>query len=131
MSLNRITFRDQDETNLYTLPINPAIVDYVDDTDQSIIQTIDGTPIVIGSSYDGRLRKLEWETFPNDNANFSALKSELKTYRGQLKQINFQTIDHQSFGYKNVRIVSVSTVTPKGGALESRMILEYYYTESV
>ena len=129
--MQRIRFRDQDETNLYTVPINPSVADYGDSDDISTMTVIDGSPIRLEANFDSRIRQLSWDSFPNSSTTFTGLRSELKSYKGSLKQIHYGDIDHQSFGWKNIMIVNVSTVSPRGGELKTNLVVQFFFTESI
>lgn len=130
-SFQRIRFRDTDETNTYTVPINPSVVDYGDSQDNKVIPIIDGYPAIQSSNFDGRIRTLNWDTVLENDSKAQPMLTELRTYVNQEKQIHFGAIDHKSWGWKNIRVVDVGTTSPRGGLLQVSIVLTFFFTESV
>ena len=129
--MNRIQFRDQDETNLFTCTINPRQAILLDDVDSNQESVIDGSPIHILSSFDGRTRRLVWDRYTETLVAYTTLRTELKLYKNSLKQINLQDIDIQSLGFKNILVTNVGQILSEGGQIRTQLFLEYHYTESI
>ena len=129
--MTRIQFRDQDETNLFTCNINPSQAVLLDDVDAKQESIIDGSPVHLLSNFDGRTRRLLWDRFPETITAYTTLRTELKTYKNSLKQINLQDIDIQSLGWKNILVTNVGQTLAKGGQIITQLFFEYHYTESI
>jgi len=129
--LTRIKFRDPDESNLFTCPINPRQAVLLDDVDAVQESVIDGSPIHILSNFDGRTRRLVWDRFTETLTAYTTLRTELKLYKNTLKQINLQDIDIQSLGWKNILVTNVGQTLSEGGQIRTQLFLEYHYTEAI
>ena len=129
--MNRIQFRDQDETNLFTCTINPRQAILLDDVDSNQESVIDGSPVHILSNFDGRTRRLVWDRYIETLVAYTTLRTELKLYKNSLKQINLQDIDIQSLGFKNILVTNVGQILSEGGQIRTQLFLEYNYTESI
>ena len=129
--MNRIVFRDQDESNSFTCPINPRQAILLDDVDANQETVIDGSPIHLLSNFDGRTRRLVWDRFTETLVAYTTLRTELKTYKNSLKQIDLQDIDIQSLGFKNILVTNVGQTLSEGGQIRTQLFLEYHYTEAI
>ncbi len=129
--INRIQFRDQDETNLFTCTINPRQAVLLDDVDAIETEVIDGSPIHILSNFDGRTRRLVWDRYTETLVAYTTLRTELKLYKNSLKQIHLQDIDIQSLGFKNILVTNVGQTLLEGGQIRTQLFLEYNYTEAI
>ncbi len=135
----RISFRNTDESNEYFCDINPLSVDIGDSTDYSVAGVLDGSAIRVTSSFDNRVRKLTWDAFEYGSdsgagVRFDAQLSELRTYEGQNKELNLQTLDLDlSRSYKSVFIDDVTTTIVRGASKNIRIVLEilFRYTEAI
>ncbi len=135
----RISFRNIDNSNVYSVPINPLSVDIGDSTDYSVAGVLDGSAIRVTSSFDNRVRKLTWDAFEYGSSSgagvrFDGMLSELRTYKGQNKELNLQTIDIDlSRGYKSIFVDDVKTTTVRGASKNIRIVLEilFRYTEAI
>jgi len=129
MSLQRIRIKDVGAADgtAYTFTINPSAVDLSDDDDMKLLSVIDGAPVRMVSTFDDRSRKMRWSKFPSAHANFSALVSVLKSYKGDDKEINFGTVDYASFGWRQIHIDNVAITTEDGGDLKLNMELTFHY----
>lgn len=131
MSLTRITFRNQDTSGSYTLPINPDTADLVDSADFQLIETLDGASARVTSTFDSRVRTLKWPAYPTSNSTFLTMVGILKGYKGVEKQIYLGTIDSiYSFGYRNIKVCDVRTILQTGGDTRLAIELDYIYTSS-
>ena len=129
--INRIQFRDQDETNLFTCTINPRQAVLLDDVDAIETEVIDGSPIHILSNFDGRTRRLVWDRYTETLVAYTTLRTELKLYKNSLKQIHLQDIDIQSRGFTNILVTNVGQTLLEGGQNRTQLFLEYNYTEAI
>lgn len=87
MALNRITFKNEDGTSVYTVPINPSSVNIPtsDEGAMTIYQIIDGDPVFFDKP-DSRTYSLIWENLPYDKYN--SMVNTLLTYSKQFKLLN-------------------------------------------
>lgn len=131
MSLQKIQFRDTDESNLYTVPYNPSQFDALDSVYYQMKNVIDGAPIRSVATFDGRTRTLTWPELPNSNTTYTSMVSELKGYKGATKEVNFQDIDYMSLGWKRIKIINVQTNLMPGGNIRYGLILEYIYLDEL
>lgn len=129
--MNRIQFRNVDTTNVYTLPINPNVWEAFSNTDYKMTNVLDGAPIRQVNKFDKRERILRWPAHsPNDNT-FSTMVTELKSYQGIEKEINFGDIDFENRGWKKIKITSVEQNPIPGGELRTGLVVKYIYMESI
>jgi hypothetical protein len=128
--INYVQFRNLDGSDLYPVPYNPFKFDPVDSSDYEMIKIIDGSPVRSVSSFDDRVRTMEWPFNKTSNATFSGMLSELKSYVGQLKQLNLGDIDTYSWGWRNIRILDVVSQLADGGELKKNIVLTFVFTQS-
>jgi len=88
---NRVTFKNEDGTNVYTVPINPSSVNIPtsDEGAMTIYQIIDGDPVFFDKP-DTRTHSLIWENLPYDKYN--SMVNTLLTYSKQFKLLNLGDI---------------------------------------
>jgi hypothetical protein len=127
MAITRIEFTDSDETNSYSVPINPHIMDIVDSDEYSLIETLDGYSVKSNSTVDSRIRRLVWPAYRDTDSTFLAMLSELASYIGENKRLHLHDIDYRSLGWKNIYVIDVTTNTEQGGPVDIGIELLYRY----
>jgi len=132
MAITRISFSDYPGGgNTYTCLINPKNLDVLDSSDIEIISVLDGTPIRSSSTFDDRVRTMEWDKFKVSNTTFIGMVSQLKSYKGLNKILNLGDIDDAySYGNRNIKVLDVSTRLLEGGELYLILTLTYSYISS-
>jgi len=135
--MTRIQFRNTDHTNTYTVPINPVDVDIGDSSDYELVEIIDGAPIRATTSFDGRQRWLEWDSYEYvDTAvgtRFKAMLSELRSYVGSDKELHLQDIEADlNRGWKDIMVDNLEVTTmPGAGNIRKKIKLFFHYTEEI
>ncbi len=124
-SLNRIRMRDAGGGNEYTFSINPKSWDSVDSDDLNFMTVIDGAGIILRSNFDNRVRRMSWDNFSDSDTTYTGIVSEIKSYKGVLKEINFFDLDFLSQGWLSIRVLNVSTRPLDGGEFRYSLTLEY------
>lgn len=130
MPVNRIKFRDRGGGNTYTVPINPATVSINVSSDLEIERTPDGSSIMQKSGYNQNVHRMLWDSGRNSDSIFTAMVTELKTYKDAQKELYLNDIDVHHWGYKDIRVTNVETNIIGGkGTLEYTLALEFILEE--
>lgn len=132
-TINRIQFTDTnpDPPDVYECPINPVSVDLLDDRDYSSQPVLDGAPIGISSSFDGRQRKLVWDTFEYDDITFQDMRSQLILYENSSGiKLDLKDIDSPGWGDEDIYVDEVRSEIQDAGTGKHRiqLTLTYHYT---
>ena len=125
--MNRIQFSNTDDSNVYTVPINPKQIQVQDSVDYKMQSVLDSSPIRIVAAFDGRPRTLTWDSFEYTHTKFQALLSELRTYKGLDKKLDLKTIDGFGLGNKQIHVDDVATTTLAGGLFRLILVVTYHY----
>jgi len=118
-------------TGLYTLPINPLIVDIPFGDDGGLIKVnpiINGPPVLTVKGYDDRRASLIWKGFSQDHTVFNTMITTLEGYRWSASSNNTRFIHlgdiASSIGwangetYEEIKILSVKRVFADEGAFK-------------
>jgi hypothetical protein len=125
--MDRILFKDLDDSNEYRAPINPKSIKILDSTDYKLQDVLDAAPIRITAAFDGRPRSMTWDSFEYSHAVFQAMLSELRTYKGLDKKLDLADIDAYGLGEKQIHVDDVSTTTLAGGTQRLVLTVTYHY----
>lgn len=136
--MQRIQFADNTNGDgLYTLPYNPVEAD-VDDNDRVIVSNnLASRPVHYVLQYDDRPVVLRWKGWKFDNATFSGMVQELKSYVYENKYVRWGTIsdmfvnNYAGTGWQGPFFVA--SVTPKikdgGGKICDEVEIVMYLSE--
>lgn len=117
-----------ESTGAYTLPINPYIWDGAPGSDVSSHKILHGAPAWQENAWDGRIRTLEWRGILVGRANFQNQVTEMTTWKGNIRYVNFQNISSAVGNWpvintwKKCRVIDIIPVYRPGGALQYESI---------
>lgn len=128
--LNRITFRDTDDSNEYKVPFNPLSIELNDSKELGKRDILDGPSVLQYKRNDQRVKTFSWPFVTTSLTRYMDMVDELRSYEGLRKKINLKTIDYLSEGWKIIKVVSVNTV-PEANSPDLRVSLIFNYVDSV
>lgn len=116
----------------YEFIVNPSEVNLQGSSDISIIDTLDGSPVIQESIWDGRVRELIWNGYGATSTvlpSISVQVGTMKSWVGKQKYFNFRDLNSINLNwpvsnvFKKCRVVNLKTKLKNGGPLRYESVI--------
>ena len=112
MAFTRIKFNTTpSDSGAYSVAINPVRMELNFNDRSSVVETMDGSPVIQKAYFDSRPQILQWERLPSNITGVFSMIGTLRSYIGSKRYVHYGTADYRTSGtgWNIVRVANVNT----------------------